>query len=184
MKAQQLKLYFVPTLIMANREECSLGFAYNFLRRQMTWTRTYVCGWWLAMLTYMLLTMGTVAVSCVLALVSYRAGASHSAFNFAAGVVALASGSTVLWLILDICARRVIREQGEAAPNAFTAQLSRLPVVMLVACGVNMLAAVVATLRRRVVWRGVTYEIRGPSDVRVIHDNNLTPPLASAAVSL
>ena len=36
-KEQNLKLRFVPSLIMANREECSLGFACNFLRRQLTW---------------------------------------------------------------------------------------------------------------------------------------------------
>ena len=183
-KAQNLRLHFVPTLIMANREDCSLGYAYNFLRRQMTWTRTYIYGWWMALLASVFLVLGTTATSAILALANYFYGSPSAAFNFAAGVAALVSGSTALWLALDFYARRMIREQGETAPASFSVGLSQLPVVMLVTCFMHVFAAVVATLRRRVVWRGVTYEIRGPSNIRVISENAMEMPLASSAVSI
>jgi hypothetical protein len=34
------------------------------------------------------------------------------------------------------------------------------------------------------VWRGVTYEIRGPSNIRVISENAMEMPLTSSAVSI
>jgi len=183
-KAQGLRLQFVPSLIMANREECGLGYAYDFLRRQMTWTRTYICGWWLALLTHMFLTMALVAFSAVMAVAHYAAGAPGTGFNFAAGVGITIAGLYCLWFLLDVSARRVIRDQGEAAPSVFSAQLSRLPLGMLVTPVIYVFAALAATFRRRVVWRGVTYEIRGPSDIRVISDNGLALTRVSSAVSI
>lgn len=183
-KARRLRLHFVPTLLMPNREDCSFTFAYSFLRRQMTWTRTYVRGWWLILLTYMFLCIGMLAFSSAMALISYLAGSLNEAFNFVAGVAIFAAGSCALWLLLESCARRVIRDQGEAAATVFSTRLSRIAPAMLVACGVALFAAVTATVRRRVTWRGVTYEIRGPADIRIVNDGQSAPALASTALSI
>ena len=169
-RKQKLKLRFVPSLVMANREECSLGFVYNFIRRQLTWTRTYVRFWWPAMLSYTLMCVGLWTAAVFLAFVCVFRGSLDTAVLFGAGATLLGSVVFVSWLILDICVRRVIRRQGEPAPTVFSRQLSRLPVAMLITAWVHLWASVVATVRRRVVWRAVTYEIRGPSDVRMVTD--------------
>ncbi len=180
-KEQNLELRFVPSLIMANREECSLGFAYNFLRRQMTWTRTYVPVLWTALLICPAIYVGLWTVALFLAVACAFQGSLEAAILFGAGATLLASVSTVLWLILDICVRRVIRRQGEAAPTVWSRQLSRLPIAMLFAAWFHVWAAVAATVRRRVIWRGVTYEIRGPSDVRMVDDRAFTMSPATTA---
>ena len=46
LKKLGLKMHFVPQLFVVNREECSLGFVTNFIRRQLTWTYLYhQIGW-------------------------------------------------------------------------------------------------------------------------------------------
>jgi hypothetical protein len=173
-KEQNLKLHFVPSVIMANREECGLGSAYNFIRRQMTWTCTHVPLWWAALLSYSVLCVVSWTVAAFLAVVCALQGSPDAALLFGAGAILLGVVSNVLWLSLDICVRRVVRSQSESAPSVWSRQLARLPIAMLVAAWVHVCAAVAATVRRRVVWRGVTYEIRGPSNVRMIDDNQLT----------
>jgi hypothetical protein len=183
-KEQNLKLRFVPSLIMANREECSLGFACNFLRRKLTWTRTYVRSWWPAMLTYSLLSVGLWNAALFLAFVCALQGSLDAAFLFGAGATLMGFMHFVSWIVLDICVRRVIRRQGESAPMVCSRQLSRLPIAMLISGWVHMWASVVATVRRRVIWRGVTYEIRGPSNVRMVDDQAFTTSPATTAVSI
>lgn len=184
LKEQNLKLRFVPSVTMANREECDLGYAYNFLRRQMTWTRTYVPLWWAALLTYSVVCVGSWTVAALLAIVCAFQGSLEAALLFGTGALLLGAVSKGLWLMLDISVRRVIRSQGETAPTVWSRRLIRLPIAMLVAGWVHVWAAVAATVRRRVVWRGVTYEIWGPSNVRRVDDGQLTicPPQTVAVI--
>lgn len=182
-KAQKMRLQFVPSLIMANREECSLGYAFSFLRRQMTWTRTYLYGLWLGLFGSVLVILGITAAAAVLAPITYFFGSPETAWNFAAGLVLSVSGSIVMWSGLDGAARRVIREQGESVPSS-SLRLAQLPVVLFVTCCLHVIAGTVATFHRRVVWRGITYEIRGPSNVRIVSGNVMDMPLVPTAVSI
>jgi glycosyltransferase involved in cell wall biosynthesis len=172
-KEQGLNLRFIPSVTMANREDCGLASSYNFLRRQMTWTRTYVPLWWTALLTFSCACVVSWTAAVILAITCAFQGSTAAAFLFAAGATVLGVASNVSWLILDICARRVIRRQGESAQANWSRQLIRLPIAMFVAAWVHVWAAIAATVRRRVSWRGVTYEIRGPSNVRMIDDPEL-----------
>lgn len=183
-KSQKLKLHFVPSLVMANREECDLPFAYNFLRRQLTWTRTYITGWWVAMFLYMSFALGVSVLAGVLGVVSHFSGDTATAFTFLAGLTVSGIGATGHWFVLDCAARCVVRRQGEPAPSSILRQVLSMPVVMTLTCMVHVIASVVATVRRRVEWRGVTYEIHGPSDIRVIGDQGLALPRVASAVSV
>jgi len=183
-KAQNLRLQFVPSLIMANREDCSLDYTFNFLRRQMTWTRTYLYGWWMVLFGSVLLILGVAAASAVLAAISYFQGSSETAFNFAAGLAFLVSGSYAMWFGLDGAARRAIRNQDETVPPAFTRRQLLLPIAMFAACCMHVIAGTIATFRRRVIWRGVVYEIRGPSSIHIISSNTMDVPRVSTSVSI
>ena len=169
-KKQGLTLRFVPSVIMANREECSLRYAYNFLRRQMTWTRTYMPIWWTALLAYSYLSIASWTVAAILAVGAFCCGPLEAAWWLGSGAGLLGAATFLSWLTLDICARRVIREQGEPAPSVWSRELARLPIAMSLAAWMHLVAAVAATVRRRIMWRGVTYEILGPSHIRIVHE--------------
>lgn len=186
-KAQKLKLRFVSSLIMVNREECNLSFAYNFFRRQMTWTRTYITRCWFTMFAYIFSVMGLLAFSGALLAVNYFTGAGGEAArsHLTSGLTISSVAGVALWLILDGVARLKIRRQGEDAPSSYLRQLAYMPVVLSLAGLIHASASVMATFRRRVVWRGVTYEINGPSDIRVLSDSGLGAiPRVSTAVSI
>lgn len=183
-KSLKLKLHFVSSLVMANREECDVVFAYHFLRRQLTWTRTYITGWWIAMCVYLSIALGLNMLTVGLACISAFQGDDATATMLFQGLTISCGGATCLWLLLDGAARCVIRRQGEPAPSSIVRQMLYMPIVMGFTLVIHVVASIVATVRRRVVWRGVTYEIRGPSDVRVISDHGLAMPRVSSAVSV
>lgn len=183
-KAQKLKLHFVSSLIMPNREECDVLFAYNFLRRQLTWTRTYVSSLWIAMFASVIFALGINALTFALAFWSCLGGDDALAATLFQGLTISCGGATCLWLVIDGSARCMIRRQGEPAPSAMLRQLLWMPLVMSVTFTAHAIASFAATFRRRVVWRGVTYEIRGPSDIRILGDRGLAMPQAANSISV
>ncbi|WP_246146306.1 glycosyltransferase [Rubripirellula lacrimiformis] len=184
MKKQGLKLRFVPSLMMANREDCDLRFAHSFLTRQLKWTKTYMADWWPAMLMYTLGVLGTYIAAIVLSLACLQQGLRSEAFWFAAGAAVYSVTVMTLWLLLDLAARRIIRAQGESTPNMLGPQLLKVPVAMLLSVFVHISAMIRATFLRSVVWRGVTYEVHGPSDVQLLDDRMPEVSLETPNVSL
>lgn len=167
---QGLQLAFVPALIMANHEVCNLSFAYQFLRRQLTWTRTYVASLWPMMVGYHLLSLTLAVAAIVVAII----GLSMQHYDVAAWAI-LANGTSwmIAWLqavIIDAEARRVIRNQGEPIDASFYATAFYVPFTIAIAAFLGLIASLSATFARRIVWRGVTYEIRGPWNVRLVND--------------
>ncbi|MCA9142843.1 MAG: glycosyltransferase family 2 protein [Planctomycetaceae bacterium] len=169
-KQQRMKLQFVPSLLMANREECDLAFAHQFLRRQLTWTSTYVRPWWPALLAYSLGSAAMWAGAVAMAIVCAARGDISEATLFGSGALILSTVVSVLWFILDGSARSVVRRQGELAIPASQSQLFRIPLALSLAVCIHLCASLSATFARRIEWRGVKYEIQGPWKVRMLED--------------
>ena len=184
LKKQGLRLQFVPSLLMANREDCDLRFAHSFLTRQLKWTQTYMSSQWPIMLVYTLGVLGIYMATLVLAIGCVLIGYHVEAFWFAAGAAIYSGAVMTLWFLLDVAARRIIRAQGEPVPSILGVQLLKLPLAMLLAVVVHVSAMICATLLRRVIWRGVTYEVHGPSEVHLLSDGVMTASLEPANVSL
>jgi cellulose synthase/poly-beta-1,6-N-acetylglucosamine synthase-like glycosyltransferase len=170
LRKQHLKLRFVPSLMMANREDCDLRFAHSFLTRQLKWTQTYMNECWPAMLVYTIGLLGTYLAALVMTVVCLLRGFFDEAFWFATGAAIYSANVMTLWLLLDFAARRIIRAQGEPATSIVGIQLIKIPLAMLISVVIHMSAMFRATFLRRVVWRGVTYEVHGPENVRLIND--------------
>ncbi|EMI23369.1 glycosyl transferase family protein [Rhodopirellula europaea SH398] len=184
LREQGLKLQFVPSLLMANREDCDLRFAHNFLTRQLKWTQTYMSSQWPIMLVYTLGVLGIYMVTVVLAVVCALAGFHEEAVWFAVGAATYSGTVMTLWFLLDVAARRIIRAQGEPVPGFFGVQLLKLPIAMLLAVVIHVSAMVRASVLRRVIWRGVTYEVLGPNEVYLLNEQAMEASLESANVSL
>lgn len=179
-KQQGLRSIFVPSLIMPNREVCDLRFVYTFIRRQLTWTRTYFPGLWFPMVGYHLLATTISAAAQIVALIGWYHGDLHVTLLGLVGFI-VSMGSAVLhYSLIDRSARRVIRSQGFVAPSPPSGQLARLARLarftfnLSLAAIIGLYASFAATFARRIVWRGVTYEIGGPWKIRLIDDNKST----------
>ena len=168
LKATGLRLSFSPAVMMVNREECDVGSAFRFIRRQMVWTRLYHAGW------------ATVVRATVLAAAVVLAATAAFWADVALGQWAVAGwilGGTLVLILANLAivaflhrtiGQRVAQEQGEAISclpmSAFPKLLVALPLSFFVYLGAILSASVV----RRIDWRGVLYQVIPPRGVRLV----------------
>lgn len=174
MKSLGLKVHFVPSLMMVNREESPLPAATNWIRRQLTWARLYNPGWWLVVAH-----TSAAAVAMAICLVSTCCGIFFGMTEpttwAASGLTSYLAGMTILVALLEFSIRDRLRKGGQTIEpfNMWTL----LPVLLAVPLTqfVQLLATLQATFVKRVGWRGLILEINGPNDIRVIDENSVSP---------
>ena len=156
-------LEFVP-MLMVNRETINLRNCVRFIYRQMLNVRLYHLSW--PALTAVHLVTGTaLALSGVLFGWGAIAG-DTGVMNIAGmGIGLYGAGMAAFWLALEFGMRRVLRKQCEP--------MQPLPLTALIAGPLTQavfLACLVSTIvsRRYVEWRGVRYELSGPTRVRML----------------
>jgi cellulose synthase/poly-beta-1,6-N-acetylglucosamine synthase-like glycosyltransferase len=177
MKTLGLKVQFVPSLMMVNREESPLPAATNWIRRQLTWARLYNPGWW-----FVVVHTSVAAVAMAVAIVATTVGA-FSGFTeptlwAASGLFSYLLGMTALVALLEVCIRQRLRVSGQTIEPLQLQTL--LPVLLAVPLTqfVQLVATLQATFVKRVAWRGSILEVNGPNDIRVI-DNRPTEETTS-----
>jgi SAM-dependent methyltransferase len=154
-----VSLQVQPDVMMFNREPCTLRQAFDFIKRQLLWTRLYHPTWHL-------LLGGTWALHILFA-GTLLSGVFHlTTGNTIAGtLLLLALGAQILsgviaaeWLHKEISAR-IEREQGYKLPainwTARVRMLFMLPFSFVVMC----YAMLAAAFSRQVTWSGITYDI-------------------------
>lgn len=169
LKPLNVQMRFVPTLVMINREDCTLSFSLTWIARMLTWSRlyepTFAITLYHALSTTALILCGIIGGGFAAAFDQWVAAAMlwGSVLTFI-GSMAI----SLLWI--DSAVRRVARLRGEEHPAlpviAYAKMICAVPLTQFI----YAIAAVVAFLRRRIQWRGVTYELNGPYDVRLVDD--------------
>lgn len=167
-----------PHVMIINREECSLRGCFNFIRRQLIWTRLYHPNW-------SLIVLGVLAVYLILSAAFFGAIASAILRNRLA--LGLMGGSLLVqlivaqfnleWLHRSIAAR-MARVSGAPFPSINWAARIRLLCVWPLGFVVLCWAVFSASLSRRVQWRGITYEIVPPDGIHML---DYHPYVAEAA---
>ena len=164
-----MKVKFVPSLIMANRESCSLWFAHDFLKRQMMWTRTYHPNWWAVVLHAVVTTMALIG-SVALTTWTLVVGDGTSFGWLAGGIGFYVLSLLVLLIVEELAVRRSIRARGQSATWLSPLKIAFIPVAIPLTQLVYMSAVLLAHFKRKVTWRAVTYHVRSPWDVLTISD--------------
>ena len=157
-----LPIKFVPRSLVPSLEDCGWRELIEFTNRQIKITRAYAAHLWKAVLfgsaLFVLVFFGGIA------LVTVRAS---SGLSFATPLVLLlvifAMGSMKAHLRLS-AVRLIIPEQRLRSMGTTLAHLFLWPFAsMLYLC--NSLAA---TWSRRITWRGITYELKSPTEAVII----------------
>lgn len=177
MRQLGLRMQFAPNMLMLNRESCSYRYVNNWLQRMLCWSRLYES-------SFRNTLIHAVLTGALLALLSATFLLAFVTLN-----VASLLGLGVVWLasnLLHVAAWRTVRGAVIQASQHVAAQLPErlrpsvwLGLVLFVP--VTQFAFCLATLRvlalRRISWRGVEYEIEGPTSVRLLSRNPATQPL-------
>ena len=169
MKALGLKVHFVPSLMMVNREESPLPAAVNWIRRQLTWARLYNPGWW-----FVVVHTGIAALAMAGAMITapfgFLFGVRGPALWAASGLTSYLVSMTALVALLEFRIRRRLRENGQPIEPFQLRTLLPLMLAVPLTQFSQLVATLQATFVKRVAWRGSILEINGPHDIRVIDE--------------
>ncbi|MCE9606096.1 MAG: glycosyltransferase family 2 protein [Planctomycetia bacterium] len=155
-----LKLRFVPSLLMVNRESIGMLSFFRFCRRQMLISNYHSQAWaiWLHGLTSSAFYV-VAATTIVVALARGDYAAARTVGSIF--VVFLASMALVL-PALETAVRRIVRLRGESPPKIPPVKLLKIVFTLLVVTQIVYGAVVWSLVRvRRIEWRGIYYRLRG-----------------------
>ncbi len=174
------QIVFAPRLMMTNREECSSGFALEFITRQMLWTRLYHPRWFPVVLHAALST--ALLLGCVL-LFFYG--------------IATGNWQAVAWLLAGVCGYQLtmagllgLLERGMQCIAQGRKEAAYRPSLMhwmkvFVAIPITQLIYAVAIIRcctlHKISWRGIEYQISAPFQVDRLNDTAFVPTVGRSA---
>jgi cellulose synthase/poly-beta-1,6-N-acetylglucosamine synthase-like glycosyltransferase len=168
-RAHGYRVAFSPSLVMVNRETCSVGGVFGFLERQLLAVRLHN-RWWPAIVGHGLATTGAFSLAGLLAAFGLATGDWSTAVGAGAALAFYWASMVLLLLPLEWCARRIIRDREEPVTGIGTRGWLLAALVVPLAQAVHFRAMCVALFAKSHRWRGVKYQLNGASMVRVIED--------------
>ncbi len=165
-KAKGLKVKFVPTVMMLNRESCDLWRCLRYMTRQLLVTRLYLSQWGLIIL-HTFLTNLTLALAGVLVLVAGFRGNSTAVFWLASGLLGYILAMAVMLICLDLGVRKVVKARGEVMTSFSALMIVKGLIAIPLTQLISAVAVVRAALTRSIEWRGISYQIKGPWEIKL-----------------
>lgn len=158
LQSAQLPIHFVPACLTTSLEDCTFTELLEFTTRQMKITRVYATHLWKAVLISGLLFVLTFFGG--IALVGARAALGLSyAWPLALITATYLLGVWKAWLRWRAVNLVLVSHRSLLRRDAF-AQLFLWPL----ATAVFLYNALAASFSRRINWRGITYELRSPTE--------------------
>ena len=161
------RVAFVPSLMMVNRETCTLANFYGWVRRQLLTARLYHPAWALVVahgLGVSIAQLMGVASLGVCAVMGYGSAAAW----LAVGMGVYWGTMTGLLVAVERGVRRVSAARGEPPAWLGVSALLRVAVAMLLTQVLYPVALVSAAFLRTVQWRGVRYRVENPGEIRLL----------------
>jgi len=162
-----LQVAFVPSLLMVNRETCDMYGFYRWCSRQLLTARLYHPYWGLVAFHGVYTTVLNVAATAWLAVALW--GEQYSlAGGIAAGLAAYQLMNMTMLALLEASARRIAKDRGESVDwlgwRGALHTLWAIPLTQLIYAA----SLFSACFTRHVEWRGVTYHIGGPWQIKLL----------------
>ena len=167
LRQQGLRVAFVPSLMMTNRETCDMRGFFGWVRRQLLAARLYHPGWpavaFHGIVTPLLLlvAMATLAATCL--------AQNHEALLWIAAALGCYFGPLPFVLgLMEHGVRRIVRARGEPTDWLSAGTAAKLLPAILLTQLVYAAAMISVMFLRSVDWRGVRYQVRGPFHIRLV----------------
>ncbi|TWU25882.1 glycosyltransferase [Bythopirellula polymerisocia] len=162
-----LRLEIQPNVMILNRETSTLASAFNFMKRQLLWTRLYHSAWMLLLVGNWVVNLCLTGFSIV-GIYGLTVGNGILAFTLLGGLVLEIASCQLLseWLHRAI-ARRALRVQGTSYPAIDWPTRCRMMMVIPLAYVLFSYAMLAAAFARKVTWSGITYEVIPPANIRM-----------------
>jgi len=168
----RLPVHFVPRCLTPSHEVCSPRALLEFTTRQLRITRVYAPHLWRIVLISNFLFVAVFYGGLALTLLRFRRGTPY-ALPLALVASIFALGSAKALLRLRAVALALAPEEKIWRAQTLAAHVLLWPL----ASALFLYNALAAALSRRIRWRGITYELKSPSET-VIIDNATRPEAA------
>jgi len=158
----KLPIHFVPACLIASLEDCSFGELIEFTSRQLKITRVYAAHLWRPVLIGSLLFSSVFFGGLVLVVVRAALGLSVGLLLTLLCAIFLL-GSAKAYLRLRAISIPLARYRNQSR-RSLPAHLLLWPIASLL----YLHNAVTAAFSRRIEWRGITYELKSPTEAVII----------------
>lgn len=164
LKTLKIELKILPNLVLGDQSTCTLKQCSDFYARQYLWVRLYhPTGWWLGLIFI----LGHLFLQCLCLGLGFFAlfqGRWETALLLGAALATTQILSAVFCHRLDLQNRSSLGKAALSPGLSFWTIFKVLPIAIFVS-----LKAIARAFRiRRVEWRGVHYEIKGPWYIRLV----------------
>ena len=163
------RLAFAPSLMMLNRETCSVQGLSGFLERQLLSMRLHNRWWW-AVVAHGVFTTATPGFCLLLC----AAAAATGHWSIAAWMGAVVAGywASMIGMVLPLewRVRRIARARGETITEFGLWGWLCVALTVPLTQTVHFAAVIRAFFARDHRWRGVRYQFHGASPVQVVED--------------
>lgn len=153
----------LPSMVMVNRERCTLGFVTRWMTRILTWSRIHEPAFWL---TAFQMSFASSLIVAIFSTLGWSIWSGNAAMIWSTSIAIVVSGilSVLAWTTI----RRSVIETSDSAVGLKPIGVPRFIgalLVVAVAQAVYAIACVRAIICKKLSWRGVTYLVSGKTVV-------------------
>ncbi|MBC1224093.1 glycosyltransferase family 2 protein [Nostoc sp. UCD121] len=159
-----LKVKFVPTVMMINREDCDLAQCFRFITRQLIMPRLYHPKWMVFVLQVFVPSLALV-VAMGMMLISLVRGNFAAAALFGGGFVGYILVMALLITHLEQGVRQMLWEHSKLMKYFSFRFLVKVLLVVPLAQLISTLATALTMSKQNVEWRGVVYQVKSPYEI-------------------
>ncbi len=167
LQQQGLIVEFVPSILMVNREECNLNSFIPWVKRQLLCPKLYHSSW-NAVAIHGILTALVPSVAVILSLITCLNAQWSSLAYFGSGLAIYIVTEILCLIILEYKIGHIVKARGETLPFIDVSTIFKVLLALPLTQIVYSLALSSAMFIRQVEWRGITYQIKSPWDIRLV----------------
>jgi ceramide glucosyltransferase len=163
LRRADLPVIFVPACLTASYEDCSWRELFEFTTRQLKITRVYAPHLWRIVLASNLVFCAVFYSGIILTVARAVRGQSFalpSAFVVAVFVLGALKAQLRLRAVSRALAREGVRVEGSERAAHLT--------LWALTAALFLWNALAAAFSRRITWRGITYELRSPTETHIV----------------
>jgi hypothetical protein len=161
------RVAFVPSLMMVNREGCTLTAFCGWARRQLLAARLYHPAWGMVV-AHGLTLSGIQLVALASMGAALGLGHGQAAVRMAAGMGAYWAVMAALLAVIEAAVRRVQVARGESTHWIKCRTFPRIAAALWLTQAIYAWALLSALFVRTVTWRGIRYSVEGPARIRMM----------------
>lgn len=166
-KKQKLQIKFIPSLLMLNHEESSLSNLLESLKRLIISSKLYHPGW-LAIISEAYSSI--VVPNLVIIIIFYLLLQSqwYAGFLLFSSYISYTIGLVLLMLLMEISIHHILRNQGKKIPKLSPLIILKMLIAIPLTQWIYGLIILSSLWTSSITWRGLTYRIQGPENIRLI----------------